>query len=854
MPRAAVTFTALALCSTSMFAVAPLASSALAQPTRQPSAAEIAKRLQKLSVLGSVLYVAAHPDDENTSLLTYLANGKMVRAAYLSVTRGDGGQNLIGSEQGVALGVIRTQELLAARRTDGAEQMFTRARDFGYSKSVEESLQIWGDDEILADVVIAIRRFRPDLIITRFSPTGGGHGHHTASAQLAGRAFKLAADVAYQPPGQPKLAPWQARRLLVNRGGGEGESFRLDVGPYDPLLGLSYGEISAESRSMHKSQGFGSVRRRGPQMEGFDLTAEAPGSKPAGKGAPPFEGIDWTWGRVSGSERIAKIAADLGRNFRPEDPAASLPALASLDAALEGLSDPHWRAIKRQEVAALVAACAGLFVEANAAAPAVTPGKSLAVAVTALNRSAAAVKLRELRFVGPALAGGPPIVVAVGKPLARHEPNKIDRDVAIPASAPSSGPHWLAEPPLPGRFVLKGGSDGAPLYAAFAGAPENLAPVSVEVHVDIAGRQFVFSYPVRHKWGDPVAGERQRPLEIVPAVSVAPQVGSLLFSDGKEQTLSVRIRAAEANAKGAVRLETPPGYVVKPDRTPFALTNVGEEGEVQFTVQAPKGRSTPAGKLKVIAQLDGSTTTLAHQVGHINHPHIPMQLMLTPAEVHLVPIDLRREGKRIGYIAGAGDEVAQSLERAGYQVVFLDEVALSTAPLAGFDAIVTGVRAFNTNERLGHHLKRLLEYVKAGGTVVVQYNTNNRIAGLGGQIGPLPFDISRDRVTNEKAAVTFAMPNHPVLNFPNKITAGDFDGWVQERGLYFASNWDKGYEAPIEMADAGESPQRGSLIIARHGRGAFIYTGLAFFRQLPAGVPGAYRLFANLVGHGRARR
>ncbi|HEY0714941.1 MAG TPA: PIG-L family deacetylase, partial [Polyangia bacterium] len=652
------------------------------------------------------------------------------------------------------------------------------------------------------------------------------------------------------------------RRLLVNRGGGEGDGYRLDVGAYDPLLGLSYGEISAESRSMHKSQGFGSLRRRGPQIEGFDITAEAPGSKPAGKagaasGTPngaPDAGIDWTWARVTGGERVAKLTADLARSFRPEDPTASLPGLAALDAALEGLADPHWRAIKRQEVAQLIAACAGLFVEVNAAAPAVTPGKSVAITVNALNRSSAAVKLRELRFAGPALAGGAPIVVAVGKALGRHEPNKFERDVAIPANAPSSAPHWLAETALPGRFVLKDGGNGAPVNAAFAGAPENLPPLSVEAHVEVAGRLFVLSQPVRYKWSDPVAGERQRPLEVVPAVSLTPQTGVLLFADGKPQTLAVRVKASDANAKGAVRLETPTGFVVKPERAAFSIAKSGEETEMQFSVQAPKTRGTPTGSLKIIAELEGSSTRLLHKVEHINHAHIPMQLMLTPAEVHLVPIDLRREGRRIGYVAGAGDEVAQSLERAGYQVVFLDEVALSTGSFAGLDAIVTGVRAFNTNERLGHHLKRLLDYVKAGGTVVVQYNTNNRIAGIGGQIGPLPFEISRDRVTNEKATVTFATPNHPILSYPNKIGAADFDGWVQERGLYFASNWDKGYEAPLEMADAGESPQRGSLIVTRHGRGAFIYTGLAFFRQLPAGVPGAYRLFANLVGHGRARK
>jgi LmbE family N-acetylglucosaminyl deacetylase len=842
-----------ALCAVAMTLPFALpADPAHAQLPRQPAPGEIQKRLQKLSVLGSVLYVAAHPDDENTSLLTYLANGRMVRTAYLSMTRGDGGQNLIGAEQGVALGIIRTQELLAARRIDGAQQLFTRARDFGFSKSVDESLRWWGEEDILADTVVAIRRFQPDVIVTRFSASGGGHGHHTASARLAARAFKAAADPSYKPAGVPDLPPWQARRLLWNRGGGggpAGDDLRLDVGGYDPLLGTSYGELSAESRSMHKSQGFGQQRRRGPNIESFQVTAEAGGGKLSG--GDPFQGIDWSWRRVRGSERAAKLAAELVRNFRPADPAASLPGLVALDAALDGLADPSWKAHKRAEVAALIAACAGLWIEATADAPGVVPGRSVKVNVTALNRGAVStpVQLVEVQLEGPALADKT-IAVGQGIPLPHHRPQTIEHEVKAAPTALPSGPYWLRQPPLPGRFQL---ADGR-----LTNTPENAPALSAVARIEVGGRRFALSYPVIHKWTDPVAGERFRPLEVVPAVSVRPQTRALLFPDGKAQPLTVRLKAAAASTAGTLQIEASEGFTVKPPGAPFTLAAAGDEVELRFAVTPPRTRPDQPGTLRAIAEVTASggapAARLTSQVDVIEHPHIPMQMMLTPADVRLQPVALKRDGRRIGYIEGAGDEVARSLEQVGYQVVLLDEAALASTPLTGFDAIVTGVRAFNTNDRLGYHHPRLMEYVKAGGTLVVQYNTSNRLSKLQGRIGPLPFDIGRDRVTDETAAVTFEQPSHRVLSYPNRITPADFEGWVQERGLYFAQSWDKGYEAPLSMADPGDPPQKGSLIVTHHGKGAFVYTGLAFFRQLPAGVPGAYRLFANLVAHGKASR
>ncbi len=823
-----------------------------AAPPVEPSSAEIAKRLDRLAVLGSVLYVAAHPDDENTNLLSYLANGQLVRTAYLSLTRGDGGQNLIGSEQGVGLGIIRTQELLAARRTDGAEQLFTRARDFGFSKSVDESLKVWGEEEILADVVSAIRRFRPDVIINRFSASGGGHGHHTASARLSERAFKAAADPKYAPADQPRLSPWQATRLLWNRGGGEAGGLQLDVGLYDPLLGKSYAEISADSRSMHKSQGFGAAKRRGPIIEAFEVIAEAPGSK-AAKPTTPWEGVDWTWRRIPGGDKIAKLVKDARQSFRPEAPSALLPALIAIDAAIDGIGDADWKSHKRKEIAELVAAVTGLFVEATTSHAGVVAGDKIGVTINALNRSPAALTLRELRLVGPAL-GAAPVTIAVGKPLPQHAPQKFERELTIPPGTSATGPYWLRESPLPGRFEVKD-----PLLAAL---PENPPAVAVDAIVETGGRRFVLRYPVQHKWTDPVEGERHRPLEVVPAVSVAPIGGALLFPDGKAQTLGVRVKAAKANTKGTLRLEAPAGYTIKPATAPFSLDAAGDETELRFAVQPPKKpmSSAMSGSLRALASVanaggaTGNVDGLSHKVDFISYPHIPIQMMLTPAVVRLEPVDLERGGRRIGYIPGAGDEVASSLERAGWQVTMLDDAALQSASLKAFDAIVTGVRAFNTNDRMPQHHARLMDYVKGGGTLVVQYNTANRLSKVSDRIGPLPFDISRDRVTDETAAVRFEDAAHPIFHHPNKLGPADFEGWVQERGLYFASNFDKGWEAPLSMADPGESPSRGSLIIARHGRGAFIYTGLAFFRQLPAGVPGAYRLFANLLAHGRTNR
>jgi LmbE family N-acetylglucosaminyl deacetylase len=819
---------------------------AAAGPPAQPNAAQIALGLQKLGVAGRVLYVAAHPDDENTALLAYLANGMHVRTAYLSLTRGDGGQNLIGSEQGPALGLIRTQELLAARHIDGAEQFFTRARDFGFSKNPEETLRIWGKDAVLADVVAVIRKFRPDLIITRFSPEPSEtHGHHTASAMLALEAFHAAADPKFHPEQlSADVTPWQARRIFWNR-----SSFflkptddlsgdvQLDVNAYNPLLGESYGEIAADSRSMHKSQGFGVARNRAPILEYFHLLDAAdPKEKSVKKPLGTIlTGIELTPKRFEGTSRVRGLIAKAIAGFDPGAPAKSVPALVAVDVALDQVRDPDWREAKKREVRELVLACAGVFVEATAADFRAAPGTSIEVTATAVDRSSVPVILDEVRLPFGSSTGAtkrtldlPPKGAGAAKAVELKAP------VTLPADLAPTTPYWLEMPPDAGLYH-------APV--ALIGLPESASPIEVTFGLTIGGRRFSVTRAVCYKWTDPVMGERYRPVEVTPAVSVAPSTSVLLFANAAPQILEVHLTGGVASASGVLRPEVPAGWIVEPASAPFALGAVGSETTLGFRV------------VRLVADLGGAH--LSKGVVRIEHAHIPIQTYLLDAAVQLTPIDLALGGTKIGYLPGPGDEVPAALRRVGYDVTLLgDEVlAAGAAALRRFDAVVVGVRAFNTSERLRAAHAALMAYVEAGGTLVVQYNTNNRLAPLTAPLGPWPFEIGQKRVTDETAPVTFAVPGHSALTVPNALGARDFDGWIQERGLYFADKWDGHYEAPLAMHDPGEPPQAGSLLWARYGKGTFVYTGLAFFRQLPAGVPGAYRLFANLLagGHPRAK-
>jgi LmbE family N-acetylglucosaminyl deacetylase len=818
-------------------------------PAAQPTSGQLQMGLRKLGVVGSVLYVAAHPDDENTNLLAYLAGERLLRTGYLSLTRGDGGQNLVGSEQGTDLGVLRTQELLAARRIDSALQFFTRARDFGYSKNPEETLRIWGKDAVLADVVRVIRRFRPDVIITRFSPElTDTHGHHTASAQLALEAFRAAADPAFhlEPPGDGE--PWQARRIFWNRSSWSirpdedlSDFIRLDVDAYNPLLGASYGEIAADSRSMHKSQGFGVARTRGPIVEYFRLLAEVDGGLPPDS---PWAGLDLSWSRLRGTAALKRAIARAEHDFDPNQPSRVIPALLAIDKLLDGVPDPHWRAIKQAEVRDLVLAAAGLFVEATATDFRALPGGRLDVTATAQNRSAAPIGLREVRWLAGSTAPDHDRVEpeqALGAFERKHT-------LALPDDLPWTSPYWLAQPPEPGRFRVADPN--------LIGLPEAPPALRAEFVFATGGRGFTVSRPIVYKWTDPVDGERYRAVEATPRVSVRPATAVLVLPNGEPRSLTVRV-GASAPSQGTLKLETPAGWTVTPATFPFALAEAGDETEIAFRVTPPAGANaaTVTADLRAVAQVAGARLDLSSK--HIEHAHVPIQPVVAPAIVRAVAFPLARQGTRLGYLPGPGDEVAASLRQAGYQVTTLGDdglaqLAAGGPALAGFDAVVVGVRAFNTSEKLRAAHAALMAYVEAGGTLVVQYNTNNRLAPLTAPLGPFPFEIGRERVTDETAVVDLINPEQRILRQPNPIGAADFDGWVQERGLYFAASWDPRYQTVLGMSDPGERPQTGSILVAHHGKGVFVYTGLAFFRQLPAGVPGAFRLFANLIAAGQA--
>lgn len=808
-------------------------STALAQAPRQPHAGEIAAGLRRLGVTGSVLYVAAHPDDENTRFLAYLVGERGMRAGYLSLTRGDGGQNLIGTEQDAMLGLIRTYELLAARRVDGAEQLFTRARDFGYTKSADEALRIWGHDEVLADVVLAIRRFRPDVIVTRFTTQPPNHGHHTASALLAAEAFTAAADAKRFPEQLSEVKPWNADRLLHNtstwslpEGADMSGYLKLDVGGYDALIGRSWGEVAAESRSQHKSQGFGVPAERGPLLEYFSPLA---GTRPK---ADVFEGLDLTWKRWPGAEGVARAVEEAQKGFDARAPYRSVSALVRVHEALSGLPDDNpWKAIKLRETEALIAACAGLFLEARATEPSAVPGSQVELNLMALNRSPA-----ELRLVGVTLPGGE--AVAASNALALNAPFKLSRKVALPKDAAISTPYWLRKPVTGGLYTLEGND------RVLTGRPEGEPALTVTFTYEASGRRFSVTRPVVYVWTDPVRGELYRAFEIVPGVTATLDRDVLMFPNGAAQSVPVVLAAGSANASGKARLEVPEGWKVEPSEVPFQLAARGDERTVVFTVTPPKG-ATAKGRLRAIVDSGGRTESW--RVRTVSHEHIPPLAVRQPSEATLVPFALATKVKRLGYIPGPGDRVAESLAAVGYEVTLLPEERLASEKLERFEAILVGVRAFNANPRLAVHRERLLKYVEGGGRLVVQYNTNSRVGPLTSFVGPYPLEIGRERVTDETAVMTPITPNEPLLRAPNALSAADFEGWVQERGLYFASKWDAHYRPVFAMNDAGEAPLQGSLLVARHGKGAFVYTGLAFFRQLPAGVPGAYRLLANIL-------
>lgn len=787
----------------------------------QWNAAEIKLNLEKLNVLGSVLYFAAHPDDENTRLIAWLAQEKKYRTGYLSLTRGDGGQNLIGTEQGVELGLIRTQELLAARKIDKGEQFFSSAYDFGFSKTPEETFDFWDKQRVLAEAVWLIRKFRPDVIITRFPPDArGGHGHHQASAMLAHEAFKAAADPKQFTEQLQYVKPWQAKRLLWNTfnfGGQDNtreDQLKVDIGNYNALIGASYGEIAAHSRSSHKSQGFGSAAQRGSSIEYFEYVDGAPAT------ASPLEGIDTSWKRIPNSGTVQSLITKVNQNYQIDKPESALPELLQLYKALNQIKDDYWRDQKKKEVEKLILACGGIWLESIAKNPDYAVGDQINVDnALIVRRPDVTVQLMKLN----------------GKEIHKNlVSNLLLKDTIAVNATNSTQPYWLNEPHAKGKFNVRDFS--------LTGYPENPDHPKVRFELMINGTTVTFDQNIQYKYTDPVRGEIYNPVVILPQLTAKSSSPLALTQNARSVKVNISFQKNGQAPAQSFRI-TPisiKGWEINPPS--FDLQFNPDVNSLSKEITISPLNSAISSIDTLLFQVDQKDRL--KEIKTIGYNHIPEIVYFPDVAIKMSNINLSNEVKRIAYIHGAGDLIPESLSAIGIKVDVLTGDQLLKGDLSGYDAVILGVRIFNVNKDIAQIQKTLLDYVSSGGTVLEQYNVSNGLVSK--NLGPYAFGLGRNRVTDELATVHFDEKD-PVFNYPNKITKADFDNWVQERGLYFAENIDKRYRTPISMQDPGEQLHKGSLLIANYGKGKFVYTSLSFFRQLPAGIPGAYRLFVNLL-------
>ena len=812
-----------------------------AQQPQKPNAVELYNQIQKLNFLGSVLYIAAHPDDENTRLIAYLSNDVKARTGYLSLTRGDGGQNLIGPELRELLGVIRTQELIEARKIDGGEQFFSRANDFGFSKNPDETLQIWDKDQVLSDVIWAIRKFQPDVIINRFDHRSPGttHGHHTSSAMLSFEAFDKVNDASVFPNQLQYVTLWKPKRLYFNTSWwfyGSKEKFdaadksgmsNLKIGTYYPSIGKSNQEIAALSRSRHQSQGFGSTGTRGEEEEYLEfLKGDAPKDK-----NNLFEGIDTTWNRVKNGKPIGDILASVEKNFDFKNPSASIPELVKAYDLIQKLEDSHWKNIKSEEIKKIIAGCAGLYLEAVAEVQEATPGSTLNVKLEAINRSPININWNTTTTF-PNSMNTQEIT-----PLPNNKSISKTITLELPNNLNYTNAYWLNQSGTVGMYRVDDQQN--------IGKPDIIREVKVYFTLEINGVTIPFERNVVYKYNDDVKGEVYQPLDIVPVATSSIAEKVYIFNNDRSKTLTVKVKAGKDAVKGTVKLEVPQSWKVSPSEIPFAIDKKDQEVLAVFTVTPSEEAGEVA--IKSIVTVDGQIYD--QNKIDINYPHIYKQMVLKPAEAKGIRLKIKTKNEKIAYIMGAGDEVPKSLAQMGYEVQILKPEEITSEKLQRFDVVMTGIRAYNVVNTLAFKQHILLDFVKNGKTMIVQYNTTDDLVTK--DIAPFPLKISRDRVTEENAEVRFLAPKHSVLNYPNKITADDFKGWKQEQGLYYPNQWDSNFTPVLSANDKGEKPKDGALLIAKYGKGNYIYTGLSFFRELPEGVSGAFRLMANLIAIGK---
>ena len=808
-----------------------------AQQPAKTDAVAIFHQIQKLNFLGSVLYIAAHPDDENTRLISYLSNEKKARTAYLSLTRGDGGQNLIGPELRELLGVIRTQELIEARKIDGGEQFFSRANDFGYSKNPAETLQIWNKDEVLSDAVYIIRKFQPDVIINRFDARSPGttHGHHTASAMLSLEAFDITNDPNKYPDQLKLVNVWQPKRVYFNTSWwfyGSKEKFekadksnliQLKTGVYYQSVGKSNQEIAALSRSKHESQGFGSTGTRGEEQEYLELLK----GELSKDNSNIFEGIDTTWNRVKGGKIIGDLLQNVEANFNFKNPSASIPDLTKAYSLIQQLEDEHWKTVKSEEIKKIIAGCAGLYLEAVSISQEIVSNSIVKVKLEAINRSAIPMQLHSIKN-----AISEEVVVKEIE-LKTNSNQSIDFEINLPSNINYTQPYWLAEQGTMGMYRVD--------QQVNIGKPDIIREVKLVFNVIIQGVSIPFEREVIYKYNDDVKGEVYKPLDIIPDVTTSIQSKVVLFNDNSSQTIDVKVKAGKDNVQGLVQLEIPENWKVTPKSISFNLSKKGEEQTVSFQIIPSKKASEVIAKC--IATVDSKR--FDKEQFPINYEHICKQQVLKTSEAKLIKLDIKTNKEKIVYIMGAGDEVPKCLTQMGYSVTVLKPEDITTEKLNNFDVVMTGIRAYNTIQALAFKQQMLFDFVKEGHNMIVQYNTLDDLVTK--DIAPYALKISRDRVTDENAFVTFLEPKHPILNTPNSLSPADFQGWKQEQGLYYPNEWDLAFVPIIAANDQGETSKKGAILVAKYGKGNYIYTGLSFFRELPEGVSGAYRLMANMI-------
>jgi len=809
------------------------------QAPKKYTATEIHHEIQKLNFLGTAMYLAAHPDDENTRLIAYLANEVKARTAYLSLTRGDGGQNLIGPELRELLGVLRTQELLGARRVDGGEQRFSRANDFGYSKHPDETFTIWDKKKVLGDVILNIRRLKPDIIINRFDHRSPGttHGHHTASAMLGFEAFDMVNDPNAYSEHLNETEVWQPKRLYFNTSWwfyGSRDNFQkadksnmtmVDVGVYYSGLGRSNNEIASLASSQHKCQGFGRLLVRGAQPEYVELLK---GEKPANMN-DLFDGINTTWSRVKGGDAIGVILNDIEAKFNFTNPAVHLPKLVEAYKLLQEIEDKHWKKIKSEHLKDIILACGGIYLEASTESASAVPGETISVTIEALNRSKVDMELKSVRINETGAVSQKQI------PLLENTKENVELTFEVPREKAFTSPYWLNETSSLGMYTV--------LDQSLIGKPETPVAFITTFSLNVAGTDISFEKPLIYRYSKPDFGEVYEPFVVLPKVTASFSEDVFLFNDAEPININVAIRAGAENSIGTAKLNLPEGWSSSPTTIDFDIAQKGAVQNVAFKVVPPNGESV--GIISPELVLDGEIFN--KRLVEIDYSHIPKQSILLPAEARIVRMDIKKEGNLIGYIVGAGDKVPESLTQIGYKVDIIDLKDIEEGSLSKYDGLVLGIRAYNVVEELKYKQGILLNYVKEGGNMIVQYNTAGRWRSQFENIAPYPITISRDRVTDENAEVKILDMGHPLVNYPNKIEKKDFEGWVQERGLYFPNEWDSSFTPILSMADKGEAPKQGSLLVAPYGSGNYIYTGLSFFRELPAGVPGAYKLFANML-------